>query len=167
MFYPEFRYLIQQDNGEMINWIENELFAGLIVVGVNLCVLISSSYILFHVMKTFCKFSIIILYTFWNLLTPGNELIEIGMIIASLFTLYYLFKLFYELTNIIDNNFNKLKGIITERNLKIKKLEEEICVKESKLKKVEASLNITELNEWRQNMGEIFPEHIYIKQDKL
>lgn len=70
-------------------------------------------------------------YSLWNLLTPGQKLLEFTSIIASFTTLTILFKAGNEFEKNIDGAFAKLKkeitcknDIILEKDEKIAKLED-------------------------------------------
>jgi hypothetical protein len=167
MYNPEYRYLIQQDNGDNTNWFEAELFAGIIVVGVNSAILFTSLFITLEIIKLSYKISSLFVIKLWSLLTPGNQWLELFLIFSSLLLFVIIFYIFYDLTNAIDNHFIKLKNSISEKEIKIRQLELDLKVRDSKLKKVEASLSITELEDWRKNMNEIFPDTKYMKMETL
>jgi hypothetical protein len=59
----------------------------------------------------------------WNLLTPGQQLLELFVVCTSIGTVYAFYKAANEFERVIDETISKLKREIADKDAKIEKLE--------------------------------------------
>jgi hypothetical protein len=139
-----FSFKMNEHTG-MINNYYNKALIGLTSIFkeeylvVALVVAINSAFIMFCAFISFISIIFIsnFFYILWNLLTPGQKLLEFTSIIASFTTLTILFKAGNEFEKNIDEAFAKLKKEITCKN-------DIILEKDEKIAKLELIIN--ELN---------------------
>ena len=155
MYHPEFRYLITEDNDNremMMPFINGYVFAAIIVSVLSLLIVVGGIFTAFTLTSLIVIPLFKYLWTiFWNVLTPGNQWLEIVFIITSIVAFSGLIRTMEGVSNQLDMSFTKLKTEIAERNEKIAKLELEIlkmkeslqstalrlCIKIKKFKKIE------------------------------
>lgn len=114
--YPGIYYLFERDNAaRMITFSDFVDFIFVVII-----LMLSASIIL------------PIIYYCWNLFTPGQQLLEIGMIIISCHILLLGKFIFDELTLKLSKKFDDLKEQNAELNKKITELNKKIAELESK-----------------------------------
>jgi len=128
MYNPEFRYLlIQEENaGEMLPIINPYIFAGLFVFITNI---ISFTAVVWLAYKMFIysgNISKYIWISIWNMLTPGNEWLDILLIGTTIISAVMMFKALIGITDILDAGFTKLKNELRNKDERIKLLEEKL-----------------------------------------
>ena len=123
MFNPEFRFVIAQ-GGVFIQLMDNELFTKIFNTVMNV-------FITFCVTVFVCKTAISIFmlvfpvlnYILTIVLTPGNQLIELGIILLTFITFITMSLAMNEMTNQLDISFTKLKEQCREKDIRIAELE--------------------------------------------
>ena len=125
MFNPEFRYLLIQEerNGDMMPIIDKHIIAAICVCGINAFVI---GLIAISAFKIFSYSGIISKYIWvalWNLLTPGQQWLELAFIVSSIVAAVMMFMVFEGMSNIIDKNFEKIKAEIAKKDERIRELE--------------------------------------------
>jgi hypothetical protein len=134
MFNPEFRFLIAQENGEalLMQLMDHELFTKIFNTVMNM-------FITFVVTVFACKTTIsifmlvlpvinYILTIVWNSLTPGNQLIELGIILLTFIMFITMSLAMNEMTNQLDISFTKLKEQSREKDIRIAELEAYVTI---------------------------------------
>lgn len=130
MFNPEFRYLLAQDerNGQMMPLIDPHVFTALFVCGINGIALATTCFLLYNV-SDYVSIPVKNLLTpLWNSLTPGNELVEMTIIISSIICSVTLLVLVRSVADVLESGFTKLRNEIKEKDERIRELEEELLV---------------------------------------
>ncbi len=125
MFNPEFRYLLIQEerNGDMIPIIDKHIIAAICVCGINAFVI---GLIAISAFKVFSYAGVISKYIWialWNTLTPGQQWLELALIVSSIASAAMMFMAFEGMSNIIDKNFEKIKAEVAKKDERIKELE--------------------------------------------
>jgi hypothetical protein len=128
MFKPEFRFLIDQEDGEILPLIDSHLFTTFaMVVGLNialiiglLCVLKVGRIGLSLVFKGLTKI--------WSQLTPGNQWQELFLIGSSIFLGSMLILIMNEILKKLDDSFTKLNNQLKEKDALIVALEEKLAL---------------------------------------
>lgn len=134
MFNPEFRYLIVQDGeGDQVRPNIDYLMSGLLVCVINLTSVLAVGLATYKVFAYSGIISKYLFTSFWNMLTPGNEFLEIIMIISSLVAGTVMFLSLKGMSEVIDSNFVKLKNLLSEKDARIKELEDQVRCVESML----------------------------------
>lgn len=141
MFNPELRYFIAEENGEVEPIIEQKLFENILDYGGVICTGIILSLIAYN------KLSILT-----SVLTPGEEWIEMMLIIASI-GFFIMFKLIADFVlNDLHASFDKLHRQIEEKDNKINTTEKTIVKLENTIvqldnKNAQLEKQIKELND--------------------
>jgi len=141
MFHPELRYLIQRDNGEIAPLVTQERIQVMIDVLVFILTLTIVPIFMYDIVVAIGRM-------FWNLLTPGQQLLEILMIIGCIGILV-LFKLITdELTTNLVKKFDHFKEQNAEKAKRIAELEEENAALKKKIEDIEkkATLSFKNIN---------------------
>ena len=128
MFKPEFRFLIDREDGEILPLIDSHLFTTFaMVVGLNialiiglLCVLKVGRIGLSLVFKGLTKI--------WSQLTPGNQWQELFLIGSSIFLVAMLILIMNEILQKLDDSFTKLHTQLKEKDARIVALEEKLAL---------------------------------------
>ena len=128
MFKPEFRFIIDQEDGEILPLIDSHLFTTFaMVVGLNialiiglLCVLKVGRIGLSLVFKGLTKI--------WSQLTPGNQWQELFLIGSSIFLGSMLILIMNEILKKLDDSFTKLNNQLKEKDALIVALEEKLAL---------------------------------------
>jgi hypothetical protein len=128
MFKPEFRFLIDREDGEILPLIDSHLFTTFaMVVGLNialiiglLCVLKVGRIGLTLVFKGLTKI--------WSQLTPGNQWQELFLIGSSIFLGSMLILIMNEILKKLDDSFTKLHTQLKEKDALIVALEEKLAL---------------------------------------
>ena len=128
MFKPEFRFLIDREDGEILPLIDSHLFTTFaMVVGLNialilglLCALKVGRVGLTLVFKGLTKI--------WSLLTPGNQWQELFLIGSSIFLGAMLILIMNEILQKLDDSFTKLHSQLKEKDARIVALEEQLSL---------------------------------------
>ena len=128
MFKPEFRFLIDREDGEILPLIDSHLFTTFaMVVGLNialiiglLCVLKVGRIGLSLVFKGLTKI--------WSQLTPGNQWQELFLIGSSIFLVAMLILIMNEILQKLDDSFTKLHTQLKEKDALIVALEEKLAL---------------------------------------
>jgi Na+/alanine symporter len=134
MFNPEFRFLIAQENGEelLMQLMDHELFTKIFNTVMNM--IITFVVTLFACKTTISIFMLVfpvlnyILTMVWNSLTPGNQLMELALIITTSFAFILTILTMNEMTNQLDNSFNKLREQCREKDIRIAELEAYVTI---------------------------------------
>lgn len=141
MFNPEFRYLIAQEerNGQMLPNIDYALSATVVCIANLLCVLVAgwSVYNIFNYIAIVTKY---LATSFWNILTPGNEWLEIVLMLSSLVAATMVYKSLKGMGDILDSKFTELKDLISKKEEHIKDLEEKLRSTQEKLRSTQEKL---------------------------
>ena len=175
MYNPEFRYLIAEDNGElMIPFADGYVFAAIIVCGVSLLIVVGG------IITAFTLTSLIVIplrhlleylwELFWNSLTPGNQWLDIAIITTSIVPFIVLFRTIEGISDDLDRSFKKLKKEIAERNEKITGLELEIVklkerIQETKIQ--ETKIQETKIQETNKVVGDKVVYKNEVADDKV
>ena len=128
MFKPEFRFLIDREDGEILPLIDSHLFTTFaMVVGLNialiiglLCVLKVGRIGLSLVFKGLTKI--------WSQLTPGNQWQELFLIGSSIILGSMLILIMNEILKKLDDSFTKLHTQLKEKDARIVALEEKLAL---------------------------------------
>lgn len=143
MFNPEFRYLLVQEerNGEMMPFIDPHVFGAIFVCGTNGLVLGSIvwiAYKLFGYSGTAAKYFWTAL---WNSLTPGNEWLDLAIIISTLISGIVMMFALKGMGDVLDKGFTKLKNEINKKDERIRELEAKIASLEAVSTSAEPKIN--------------------------
>ena len=123
MFKPEFRFLIDQEDGEILPLIDSHLFTTLVmVVGLNIILIIGLLTAL-KVGRVGLHLLFKALTQIWGLLTPGNEIQDLFLIGSSIFLGSMLILIMNELLKKLDDSFTKLNIQLKEKDARIIELE--------------------------------------------
>jgi hypothetical protein len=126
MVKPEFRFLIDREDGEILPLIDSHLFTAFVmVVGLNM-VLILGFLISLDVGRLVFKG----LTKLWSLLTPGNQWQELFLIGSSIFLGTLMLLIINEIFKKLDEAFTKLNNQLKEKNARIVALESKLDLKE-------------------------------------
>ena len=175
MYNPEFRYLIAEDNGElMIPFADGYVFAAIIVCGVSLLIVVGG------IITAFTLTSLIVIplrhlleylwELFWNSLTPGNQWLDISIITTSIVPFIVLFRTIEGISDDLDRSFKKLKKEIAERNEKITGLELEIVKLKERLQETkiqETKIQETKIQETNKVVGDKVVYKNEVADDKV
>jgi len=139
MYNPEIRYLIDEDNDNrellMPYLLDGYVFAAFTVCGVGLIVVCGLIPLFKITSLILIQLSHLLEYLwtiFWNVLTPGNQLLDIAIMVTSIVAFSALIHTMEGVSDQLDKSFKKLKTDLAERNKKISELELEILkMKES------------------------------------
>lgn len=145
MFNPAFIDLFIQ---EVDN--ENQIITAIWEGGINVFfigpILAISAYKIFSFVGIILRY---ILTALWNLLTPGQQWVEITLIVCSIISAVMLIVVFEGMSNIIDNNFEKIKAEIIKKDERIRELEAKLMEGEkNEGEKNEEELEAKKLEEW-------------------
>lgn len=143
MFNPELRYVLVQEerNGEMMPFIDPHVFAAIFVCGTNVLVLGSLSWVTY---KLFGYSGIAAKYIWtalWNSLTPGNEWLDLTLIISTLISGIVMFFALKGMGDVLDKGFTKLKNEINKKDERIRELEAKIASLEAVSTSAEPKIN--------------------------
>jgi hypothetical protein len=126
MVKPEFRFLIDREDGEILPLIDSHLFTAFVmVVGLNI-VLILGFLIALDVGRLVFK----CLTKLWSLLTPGNQWRELFLIGSSIFLGTLMLLIINEIFKKLDEAFTKLNNQLKEKDARIVALESKLDLKE-------------------------------------
>ena len=131
MFNPEFIYINQENTKEdAAVFISYQVFTTIF----NRCMIIVLCCIALLMCKTIINvimpLGLALIYTmtsFWGILTPGNQIFELGLIIISIIMLVLVTITMSETATQLDNLFIKLKCQCKEKDQTINELEKEIA----------------------------------------
>ena len=129
MFNPEFRYLFVQEenNGEMIQFIDKDIIIiTIFICGTNFLAISTifwMSYKLFGYSSLITKF---IWTALWHSLTPGNQWLEIALLVSSIITACLMIIVIIGTEELIDKEFTKIKNTINKKDERIKELEDKL-----------------------------------------
>ncbi len=134
MFNPEFRMLIAQENGEelLMHLMDHQLITKVFNTVMNM--IITFGVTVFACKTTISIFMLVlpvinyILTMAWNSLTPGNQLLELGIIVSTLIMFITMMMAMNEMTNQLDNSFTKLKEQSREKDIRIAELEAYVTI---------------------------------------
>lgn len=143
MFNPELRYLLIQEerNGEMLPLVPPHVISALFVCITNLVSVCSLVWLAF---KAFNYAGIGIRYvwtTLWNSLSPGNELLDLAIIILTLISGIVMIFALKGMGDVLDKGFTKLKNEINMKDEKIRELEAKMASLESVSTSEEPNIN--------------------------
>lgn len=130
MFRPELRYLIQRDIGEIAPLVTQERIQVMIDVIVCILTLTIVPTFMYDIIIAICRM-------FWNLLTPGQQLIEILIMIGCIGILVLVKLITDELTTSLVKKFDHFKGQNAEKEKRIAELEEENAALKKKIEDIE------------------------------
>ena len=126
MVKPEFRFLIDREDGEILPLIDSHLFTAFVmVVGLNIA-LILGFLIALDVGRLVFKG----LTKIWSLLTPGNQWRELFLIGSSIFLGTLMLLIINEIFKKLDEAFTKLNNQLKEKDARIVALESKLDLKE-------------------------------------
>jgi len=125
MFNPEFRYLLDQEerNGDMMPMIGKHIIAAICVCGMNAlvaCGALLTAYKLFLYTGDMSKY---LWTTLWNSLTPGNQWLDLAIIVTSIISGVVMVLAMKSMADVLDNGFIKLKNELKKKDEKIRELE--------------------------------------------
>ena len=128
MFKPEFRFLIDREDGEILPLIDSHLFTTFaMVVGLNI-VLILGLLCVLKVGRIGLSLGFKGLTKIWSLLTPGNQWQELFLIGSSIFLGTMLILIMNEILKKLDDSFTKLHTQLKEKDARIVALEEQLSL---------------------------------------
>jgi hypothetical protein len=126
MYNPELRYLIEQDNGELMPVVIPPFEIGAVLLTIFGSKFIGSKFIGSKFIGSYYKIAMLPFEYIWSILTPGNELLELALIASSIFAGVMWILTMNELTKKLDISFEKLKTQLKEKDLRIIELESEL-----------------------------------------
>jgi hypothetical protein len=143
MFNPEFRYILvqEQHNGEMLPLVPPYVISALFVCITNLvsvCSVVWFVYKLFGYSGSAAKY---IWTALWNSLTPGNELLDLAIIISTIISGIVMIFALKGMGDVLDNGFTKLKDEINKKDERIRELEAKIASLEAVSTSAEPNIN--------------------------
>ena len=131
MFNPELRYALFEQDGEIPNFMYPDVVIEIYRYTSNILMASIAMIIIYNLfsynliaMKYICSY-------IWNMLTPGNELLDlllIGSTIAAGITIFMLLK---AITDIMDEAIIKLKNEMKKKDDRIRELEQELALKKN------------------------------------
>jgi hypothetical protein len=141
MFNPEFRYLLDQEENDgvmiMMPIIDKHIIAAICVCGLNAlvaCGAIMAAYKVFLYTGYMSKY----LWTqLWNSLTPGNQWIDLAVIISSIICSGVMVMAMKGMADVLDNGFIKLKNELKKKDERIRELEAKLELEKKEGKKEE------------------------------
>ena len=151
MFHPELRYLIQIDNGEVAPLFKPENLELMINIGVIALILTLVPILIYDITETVGKMC-------WSLLTPGQQWLEILMIVGAIGILVLLHLITNEVTKNLVKKFENLKEQNAEKVKRIAAIEEqnaELNKKIAELEKKAGGLNNVNIVEEDANMQNV------------
>ena len=128
MFKPEFRFLIDREDGEILPLIDSHLFTTFaMVVGLNIALIIG---LLIVIKVGRIGLSLVFkgLTKIWSQLTPGNQWQELFLIGSSIFLVAMLILIMNEILQKLDDSFTKLHTQLKEKDARIVALEEKLAL---------------------------------------
>ena len=126
MVKPNFRFIIDREDGEILPLIDSHLFTAFVmVVGLNIA-LILGFLIALDVGRLVFKG----LTKIWSLLTPGNQWRELFLIGSSIFLGTLMLLIINEIFKKLDEAFTKLNNQLKEKDARIVALESKLDLKE-------------------------------------
>ena len=129
MLTPEFIFAIEQEHGEglLMQLMDHQLFTKvfntIMNVFITFCVMIFASKTTISIVMLMFDFLNYTLTTGWNLLTPGNKLLEAAMIVSTISMFITMMLAMNEMTNQLDNSFTILREQCREKDKRILELE--------------------------------------------
>ena len=147
MFHPEFRILFTHEaHNQLLDEINTDIVSVIFVCGFNVCSILTFCFGVYK-MISFGFFYVGLLMKFiWENLTPGNELLEITIILSSLVVSGLMFSTMKAISDLLDVRFVKLKNDIKMKDEYIEELEEIIATKNALIIKMHDKA-ITKLEE--------------------
>jgi len=125
---PEFRFLIDREDGEILPLIDSHLFTTFaMVVGLNIALILGLLCAL-KVGRVGLTLVFKGLTTIWSLLTPGNQWQELFLIGSSIFLGAMLILIMNEILQKLDDSFTKLNNQLKEKDARIVALEEQLSL---------------------------------------
>jgi hypothetical protein len=131
MFDPEFKYLLieeAENRGELIQNLDNHIWAAILVCSLNLLILSPFIYISWQLIVKLGFYIQLICEYLWNFLTPRNRLLELLAISTTILCLILMNYTFYEINNQINKKFIKLKKDLKNKDKIIKQLENQLKI---------------------------------------
>ena len=128
MFKPEFRFLIDREDGEILPLIDSHLFTTFaMVVGLNIALIIG---LLIVIKVGRIGLSLVFkgLTKIWSQLTPGNQWQELFLIGSSIILGSMLILIMNEILKKLDDSFTKLHTQLKEKDARIVALEEKLAL---------------------------------------
>jgi len=147
MFNPEFRVMFTREaHNEMFPLIDNHIVSAIVVCGFNVFCILSLGWIAYKTLYFGAGVAQCVWSLIWESLTPGNELVEITLILSSLVATGIMFSTMKRMADLLDEGFVKLKNEIKAKDEHIKELEEVIAAKNALIIKMhdEAITNLEE-----------------------
>jgi hypothetical protein len=127
MFSPEFRVMFTQEANNEIMLFDNQYISlQIIMFVVGVLVMFSLGWLGYLLLLLVSQLTTYGWTLLWNSLTPGNELIELILIVTSLVAAGFMFSAMKYLSELIDNKFRKLKNENQIKDARIKALEAEL-----------------------------------------
>jgi hypothetical protein len=129
MVKPEFRFLIDREDGEILPLIDSHLFTAFVmVVGLNIALIL-----VFLIALDVGRLVFKGLIKLWSLLTPGNQWQELFLIGSSIFLGTLMLLIINEIFKKLDEAFTKLNNQLKEKDAHIVALESKLDLKEKEL----------------------------------
>ena len=134
MLTPEFIFAIEQEHGEglLMQLMDHQLFTKVFNIIMNVfitfCVMIFACKTMFPIFMLMFDFLNYTLTTGWNLLTPGNQLLEAAMIVSTISMFITMMLAMNEMTNQLDNSFTNLREQCREKDKRILELEAYVTI---------------------------------------
>ena len=126
MVKPEFRFLIDREDGENLPLIDSHLFTAFaMVVGINIALIL-----VFLIALDVGRLVFKGLTKLWSLLTPGNQWQELFLIGSSIFLGTLMLLIINEMFKKLDEAFTKLNKQLKEKDARIVALESKLDLKE-------------------------------------
>ena len=126
MIKPEFRFLIDREDREILPLIDSHLFTAFVmVVGLNIALIL-----VFLIALDVGRLVFKGLTKLWSLLTPGNQWQELFLIGSSILLGTLMLLIINEIFKKLDEAFTKLNNQLKEKNARIVALESKLDLKE-------------------------------------
>ena len=126
MVKPNFRFLIDREDGEILPLIDSHLFTAFVmVVGLNITLIL-----VFLIALDVGRLVFKGLTKIWSLLTPGNQWQELFLIVSSIFLGTLMLLIINEIFKKLDEAFTKLNNQLKEKDARIVALESKLDLKE-------------------------------------
>ena len=139
MFNPELRYLLVQEenDNEMRPMLDMaHIISVICVCSMNALLFVCGAVVVVYELFKYSNFITKYLWkALWNSLTPGNQWLDIAIILSSIISGVVIVLAMKCMTDLLDNGFRKLKNEINKKDERIRELEAKL--EELELEKTE------------------------------
>ena len=129
MFNPEIKIMYDREINEMMPDYENgnnNYSDALIPSALSILYLVCLCLLSYRLLVNFSLMLRYFRVALWNSLTPGNEILELALIIGGTITLIMMLYIGARVVDAIAANFDKLKAELSEKDKRIEALTKEI-----------------------------------------